>query len=54
MPQVPVLFLTMHGGEQFASEAKKAGVQGFVTKDRAGEELVDAVKTLLNNGKYFR
>jgi two-component system, NarL family, response regulator NreC len=54
MPQVPVLFLTMHGGEQFASEARKAGVQGFVTKDRAGEELVDAVKTLLNNRTYFR
>jgi DNA-binding NarL/FixJ family response regulator len=54
MPQVPVLFLTMHGGEQFASEARKAGVQGFVTKDRAGEALVEAVKTLLNKGTFFR
>lgn len=54
MPQVPILFLTMHGGEQFASEARKAGVQGFVAKDRAGEVLIDAVTTLLNKGTFFR
>jgi DNA-binding NarL/FixJ family response regulator len=54
VPQVPILFFTMHGGEQFALEARRAGVQGFVTKDRAGEALVDAVKTLLNKGTFFR
>jgi DNA-binding NarL/FixJ family response regulator len=54
LPQVPILFFTMHDGEQFALEARKAGVQGFVTKDRAGEALIDAVMTLLNRGTYFR
>jgi two-component system response regulator NreC len=54
LPQVPILFFTMHGGEQFASEARRAGVQGFVTKDRAGEALIDAVNTLLNKGTFFR
>jgi DNA-binding NarL/FixJ family response regulator len=37
LPQIPILFFTMHLGEQFVSEARKAGVQGFVAKDRAGE-----------------
>jgi DNA-binding NarL/FixJ family response regulator len=54
LPQVPILFFTMHGGDQFALEAQKAGVQGFVTKDRAGEALIDAVNTLLNKGTFFR
>jgi DNA-binding NarL/FixJ family response regulator len=54
LPEVPILFFTMHGGEHFALEARRAGVQGFVTKDRAGEALVDAVKTLLNKGTFFR
>jgi two-component system response regulator NreC len=52
-PQTPILFLTMNAGEAFVSEARKAGVQGFVTKDRAGEVLVDAVKALLRNETYF-
>jgi DNA-binding NarL/FixJ family response regulator len=53
LPEVPILFLTMHGGEHFSSEARRAGVQGFVTKDRAGAALIDAVTTLLNKGTFF-
>jgi DNA-binding NarL/FixJ family response regulator len=44
----------MHGGDSFVSEARRAGVQGFVTKDHAGEVLVDAVKALLNGETFFR
>jgi DNA-binding NarL/FixJ family response regulator len=53
LPGFPILFFTMHTGEQFVLEARKAGVQGFVAKDRAGEILVDAVKALLRNETYF-
>ena len=53
LPQVPILFLTMHGGDSFVSEARRAGVQGFVTKDHVGEVLVDAVKALLNSETFF-
>jgi DNA-binding NarL/FixJ family response regulator len=53
LPGTPILFFTMHTGEQFVLEARKAGVQGFVAKDRAGEILVDAVKALLRNETYF-
>jgi DNA-binding NarL/FixJ family response regulator len=53
LPQVPILFFTMHTGEQFVSEARKAGVQGFVAKDRAGEILIDAVEALLRKETFF-
>jgi two-component system response regulator NreC len=53
MPHVPILFLTMHGTHSFVSEGRRAGVQGFVTKDRAGEVLIHAVKALLNKGTFF-
>jgi DNA-binding NarL/FixJ family response regulator len=53
LPNTPILFFTMHSGEQFILEARRAGVQGFVAKDRAGEILVDAVNALLRNEKYF-
>ena len=53
LPHVPILFLTMHGGDSFVSEARRAGVQGFVTKDHVGEVLVDAVKALLNSETFF-
>ena len=53
MPHVPILFLTMHGGDSFVSEARRAGVQGFVTKDHAGEALFDAVRALINGETFF-
>ena len=53
LPGIPILFFTMNGGDQFVLEAKKAGVQGFVTKDRASAALVSAVKALLRNDTFF-
>jgi DNA-binding NarL/FixJ family response regulator len=53
LPQIPILFFTMNVGEQFVSEARKAGVQGFVAKDRAGEDLIRAVEKLLRKETFF-
>jgi DNA-binding NarL/FixJ family response regulator len=53
LPHIPILFLTMHGGDSFVSEARRTGVRGFVTKDHLGEVLVDAVKALLNGETFF-
>jgi DNA-binding NarL/FixJ family response regulator len=50
---VPILFFTMHSARALISEARRVGVRGFVTKDRAGETLIDAVRTLLQNETYF-
>jgi DNA-binding NarL/FixJ family response regulator len=53
LPKIPILFFTMHIGEQFVSEARKAGVQGFVAKDRAGNDLILAVEALLRKETFF-
>ena len=53
LPHVPILFLTMHSGDSFVSAARRVGVQGFVSKDHAGEVLVDAVKAVLDKETFF-
>jgi DNA-binding NarL/FixJ family response regulator len=47
-----VLVLSMHPEEQFAVRALKLGAMGYVTKDRAGEELLAAIQKILGGGKY--
>jgi len=47
-----VLVLSMHPEEQFAIRALKLGAMGYITKDRAGEELLSAIKKISGGGKY--
>ncbi|MGQ0656753.1 MAG: response regulator [Chromatiales bacterium] len=51
-PSVPVLVLSMHAEEHFAVRALKSGAAGYVTKDKAAEELVRAVRKILGGGRY--
>lgn len=53
MPELPILFFTMNESAQFVIEAKRLGVQGFVSKDRAGAVLLAAVDALLRKETYF-
>jgi two-component system, NarL family, response regulator NreC len=53
LPGVPILMLSMHQHQQFVDEAKKAGVQGYVTKAQIGDTLLHAVDALLSGQKYF-
>jgi DNA-binding NarL/FixJ family response regulator len=43
-PDVPVLVLSMHPAAQFAWRAVAAGASGYLTKDSAATELVQAVE----------
>lgn len=52
-PDVPILVLTMHGEQQYAIQAIKAGASGFLTKDSAAEELVQAVRKVAGGGRYL-
>ena len=45
--ELPVLVLSMHPENQFAVRMLRAGAAGYVTKDRAPEELVQAVRKIL-------
>jgi DNA-binding NarL/FixJ family response regulator len=47
-----VLVLSMHAEEQYALRAFQAGAHGYVTKDRAPAELVDAVIKVVGGGAY--
>ena len=47
-----ILVLSMHPEEQFAVRALKLGAMGYVTKDRAGEELLSAIRKISSGGKY--
>ncbi len=51
-PSVSVLVLSMHGEEQYALRAFKAGANGYVTKDTASAELVAAVRKVAAGGTY--
>ena len=52
-PGLPVLVLSMHPEEQYALRALRAGAAGYVTKDRAPEELHAAIRTVLEGGTYI-
>jgi DNA-binding NarL/FixJ family response regulator len=51
-PRMRVLVLSMHAEEQYALRAFQAGAHGYVTKDRAPAELVDAVAKVASGGAY--
>lgn len=48
-----VLMFTVQESEQMMNETLDAGAQGFVSKARAGDDLVVAVKTVLSGGKFY-
>ncbi|WP_438859535.1 response regulator [Achromobacter spanius] len=52
-PKVPILVLTMHGEQQYAVQAIKAGAAGYLTKDSAADELVQAVRKVAAGGRYL-
>jgi DNA-binding NarL/FixJ family response regulator len=49
---LPVLMLSMHAEEQYATRAFKAGANGYVTKDSAAQELAEAVCKVAGGGAY--
>jgi DNA-binding NarL/FixJ family response regulator len=53
LPEVPILFFSMHDGVYLVHEAKMAGVQGFVNKTDARATLLDAVDALVKKQTYF-
>jgi DNA-binding NarL/FixJ family response regulator len=52
-PKVPVLILSVHPEDQYAIRVLKAGASGYLNKDSAPEELVNAVNRVLLGKKYI-
>lgn len=51
-PALRMLVLTMHAESQYAARAFKAGATGYLTKDSATSELVEAVDKVASGGVY--
>src|SRR5512139_2950118 len=48
-----IVMLTIYHTEEHVRRAVQAGASGFVLKDAAGQELVAAIRTLHEGGRYF-
>ncbi|MFT3979615.1 MAG: response regulator transcription factor [Ferruginibacter sp.] len=52
-PKLPVLILSIHPEEQYAIRVLKSGASGYLSKDSAPDELVNAVQRVLLGKKYI-
>ena len=52
-PQLRILIVSAFGEEIYAARILKAGAWGFLSKDRAADELVIAVKMILSGRRYI-
>ncbi|GAO37378.1 LuxR family transcriptional regulator [Sulfuricella sp. T08] len=52
-PKLPVLILSMYPEEQYAVRLIKSGASGYMTKETAPQELVDAIHKVAAGKKYI-
>ena len=52
-PLTIILVLSMHADEAYVLEALRNGAAGYVVKDASGADLVQAVRTVANGGRYL-
>ena len=52
-PLVKILMLSMYPEERFAMRSIKAGASGYLTKEMAPEEIVNAIRTIHSGRKYI-
>ena len=52
-PRTKVIFLTMHKQERFALEALRSGVDGYVLKTQATDDLTQAIRTVMQGDTYL-
>ena len=51
-PKLRLLVLSMHGEQQYAARALKAGASGYLTKDSAAEQLLGALRKVAAGGVH--
>ena len=53
IPESAIVILSTHADQGFIEEAKKIGVQGYVTKTQVGGTLLQAVDAVLRKETFF-
>lgn len=52
-PETKILIFTVHDSEQTAQESFHAGAHGFLSKGKAGRDLIAAVKSVLAGQQFY-
>lgn len=52
-PTVPLLVLSLNAEENYAARVLQLGAAGYLAKDRAADELVQALERVLAGGRYI-
>jgi two-component system, NarL family, invasion response regulator UvrY len=52
-PRIKIIILSMYKEKQFAARAFKAGAAGYLTKEMAPDEIVNAINKVWTGGKYI-
>ncbi len=52
-PHIQVLILSMYPEDQYAFRAIKAGASGYLTKNKASSELIEAIRRVSTGRKYI-
>lgn len=52
-PDVRCIVLSMHSSPRFVTEALGAGAKGYILKDSAGNELMDAIRAVAGDTVYL-
>ena len=53
LPQIRVLALSIHSGKRFVKEMLDAGAAGYLLKESAPDELVIAIRKIINGGMFL-
>jgi len=53
VPRARVIALSMHSDRRFMSEMLRAGASGYLLKDAASEELIQAIRTVMDGKIYL-
>jgi DNA-binding NarL/FixJ family response regulator len=51
-PHIPVLVLSVHPEDQYAIRVLRAGASGYLPKETAPDDLIKAIRKVLEGGKY--
>lgn len=52
-PDMKVIILTMHEHKEYIQGVIRCGAQGYILKDVSAQEMVNAIKTVVNGDTYY-